>query len=185
MAAGPRIPGTKGRRSPSGLINTEPLAECKSVTQSTEPDHSSRACVLDSVRERSASASTGCSDLLSGLRPINNEVVITCRRPVSKTSATASDVVVAARPGRDLAKTASSTREPSAIADPGRAGNAGVSGSRPRPRSAVTVRLIHCDVVKPAMILRTPTGLPVRSSTVRTLKARRPSVRPRRMNSSN
>ena len=78
--------GTNGRRSPSGLTSTEPLAECRSVTHSTEPDHSSSAWVLDRVRERSASASTGCSPvakaaprcsvarLLSGLRPISKDV---------------------------------------------------------------------------------------------------------------
>jgi hypothetical protein len=157
MAAGPRIPGTSGRRSPSGLTSTEPLAECRSVTHSTEPDHSSKAWVLDSVRERSASASTGCSPgvraaprcsnarLLSGLRPISKDVWITCRRPVSKTIATASEIMDAAALCPDAVKTASSM--PAARADPGNGGSAGVSGSRPRARSAFTVRRIHWEAV--------------------------------------
>src|SRR5688500_16583800 len=186
MAAGPRMPGTRGRRSPSGLTRTEPLAECRSVTHSTEPDHSSRAWVLDSVRERSASASTGCSPdgrtasrfsetrLLSGLRPISKEVWITWRRPVSKTITTASEVAGTPATGPDAAKTAASNRESSASAEAGSGASARVSGSRPRVRFAVTVRRIQCEGVKRASIFRIHTGLPVRSSTVRRLRARRP-----------
>ena len=128
-----------------------------------------------------------CSEtrLLSGLRPISKEVWITWRRPVSKTIATAAEVVGTAAAGPDAAKTAASSRDPSASADAGSRGSARVSGSRPRVRSAVTVRRIQCEGVKRAINFRMPTGLPVRSSTVRRFRARRPRVRPRRTNNSN
>ena len=191
MAAGPRIPGTRGRRSPSGLTSTEPLAECRSVTHSTEPDHSSRAWVLDSVREISQrehrlltdgrTASTPKRDCSPGYgrsaRRSGSPGGVRCRRR-SRLRRKLQGPGSRSRCGKDGGVQSRVLRQCR-----GGSGDSARSAGRVPGSDCVTVRRINARR-EARHHLRILTGLPVRSSTVRRLRARRPRVRPRRTNKS-